>query len=182
MKVSELAKRYAKAVYELAIDNKTEEKVFQDLRAIEASFSKDKEIHEFLVNPMIDAKMRADALEKAMAGKGVSKEATDLVLLLARRDRFSIFHELVAAYEQQADDANKVCRGTVRSASVLGQDERTKIEATVERVLKKKVIMTYKVDPSVIGGLIAQVGSYTFDDTIASHLSRMNDELNRRTV
>lgn len=182
MKISALAQRYAKAIYELAVDNRTQDKVFEDLRAIESVFSKDKEIHDFFTNPLVESKTQVEFLEKALGGKGVSKEATDLVLLLARRDRFSIFKELVAAYEQQADNTNHVCRGTVRSAVVLGQDERSRIETTVERVLKKKVIMTYKVDPEVIGGLIAQVGSYTFDDTIASHLRRMNEELNRRTV
>lgn len=182
MKVSVVAHRYAKAIYDLAVENGHQDKVFSDLREIEAAFGKDKEIHDFLNNPLVDPKARAEALDKAMAGKGVSKEAHDLILLLARRERFGIFKELVAAYEKQADEANKVCRGVVRSASVLGQEERQRIEATVEKVLEKKVIMTYKVDPSVIGGLIAQVGSYTFDDTIASHLRRMNEELKRRTV
>jgi F-type H+-transporting ATPase subunit delta len=182
MKVSIIAQRYAKAVYELAVESRQQDKVFNDLRELENVFSKDQEVHNFLTNPLFDVSSRVVALEKSMAGKGVSKEAADLVLLLARKDRFAVFKEIVAAYEKQADEANKVCRGTVRSASTLGQAERSRIEETVEKVLKKKVIMTYKVDPTVIGGLIAQVGSYTFDDTIASHLGRMNEELKRRTV
>lgn len=182
MKVSELAHRYARAIYELAVDNRNQDKVFEDLRALELAFSKDKETHDFLTNPLVDVKTRVTVVEKALANKAISKEAADLIMLLARRDRFGIFKELVTAYEQQADNANKVCRGTVRSAVVLGQDDRRRVEATVEKVLNKKVIMNYKVDPTVIGGLIAQVGSYTFDDTISTHLRRLNDELNRRTV
>lgn len=182
MKVSQVAHRYAKAVYELAVESGHQDKVFDDLRALEQAFDKDKEIHEFLTNPLIEAATRAQALEKSFAGKNLSKEAHDLVLLLAKRERIAAFKEIVAAFEQHADAANKVCRGTVRSASVLDPEERKRIETTVEKVLNKKVIMTYKVDPEVIGGLIAQVGSYTFDDTIASHLRRMNDELKRRTV
>lgn len=182
MNVTDLANRYARAAYELAVDNRTQDKVFSDLRELEIAFSKDESIHEFLTNPLIPVSARVSALEKAMAGKGVAKEAHDLIVLLARRDRMGVFKQVVSAYEKQADAANKVCRGTVRSATTLSQDERGRIESTVEKVLGKKVIMTYRVDPTVIGGLIAQVGSYTFDDTIASHLRRMNDELNRRTV
>ena len=106
----------------------------------------------------------------------------DLVLLIADNGRFGVFQELVGAFQAEADAANNVCRGTVRSATVLGQGERQRVEETVEKVLKKKVIMTYKVDPSVIGGLVAQVGSYTCDDSISAHLQRMNEELKRRTV
>lgn len=182
MKISELAQRYAKAVYELAAENRNQEKVFSDLRELEAAFAKDGEIREFLTNPLISAQDREAALKKAMDGKGASKEAFELIMILARKDRFGLFGEIVHAFEAQADAENNVCRGTVRSATALGQDDRGRIEQTVERVLKKKVIMTYKVDPSVIGGLVAQVGSYTFDDSIASHLRRMNEELKRRTV
>lgn len=182
MKVTELSQRYAKAVYELALENGHQDKVFADLRALEISFSRDGEIREFLTNPVIEPAQRAAVLQKALAGKGISKEANDLLLLLAEKDRFGLFSEVVAGFEQQADAANGVCRGTVRSATALDPGERLKIEQTVEKVLKKKVIMTYKVDVAVIGGLVAQVGSFTFDDSIAFHLRRMNEELKRRTV
>ena len=182
MRVSEVANRYAKALYELSVEQKTADKVINELRALEQAFTKDDDIVEFLSTPMISGQQRREALEKALAGKGLSKEVYDLVMLLSERDRMVIFKDLVHAFEAQADSANNVCRGTVRSATALGQAERQRIEETVEKVLKKKVIMSYKVDPSVIGGLVAQVGSYTFDDSLASHLRRMNEELKRRTV
>ncbi len=186
MKVSELARRYAKAVYDLAEQSPTldraHDQVFANLRDLEQAFDKDPEIREFLTNPVIEPSARVAALEKAFDGKPLTKEARDLILLLARKDRFGLFKEIVAGYEAQADAANGVCRGTVRSATVLDPSERQRIESTVEKVLKKKVIMTYGVDPTVIGGLVAQVGSYTFDDSIAFHLRRMNEELKRRTV
>jgi F-type H+-transporting ATPase subunit delta len=182
MKVSELASRYAKAVYELAVDNRTQDKVFNDLRSLSEAFSKDQDIMEFLATPLVTAEQRVAVIEKAIAGNGVSKEVTDLLLLLARKDRLSVFNDIVHAFEAEADSANGVARGVVRSSIALEPNERTRLEAAVEQVLKKKVILKYTVDPSVIGGLIAQVGSYTFDDTISSHLRRMNEELKRRTV
>ena len=182
MKVSEVANRYAKAAYELAVDNRTQDKVFADLRALEQAFSKDREILEFLSSPLVPQENRVQALMKALDGKGLANEARDLVLLLARKDRMAIFSEVVLAFEGQSDAANNVARGEVRSAAALGPDDRKKIEERVESVLKKKVILSYRVDSSVIGGLVAQVGSYTFDDSIDAHLRRMNEELKRRTV
>ncbi|MES2855080.1 MAG: ATP synthase F1 subunit delta, partial [Bdellovibrionota bacterium] len=128
------------------------------------------------------ADQRIKVLEAAVANKNVNKEVYDLILLLAKKGRFSIFSEVVHAFQDEIDASNGVARGTVRSATALGQPERQRLEETVERVLKKKVILTYKVDPTVIGGLVAQVGSHTFDDSISSHLRRMNEELKRRTV
>ena len=182
MRSPELAKRYAKALFELAVDNRSQEKVFNELRSLDAIFSKDKETHEFMVSPMVTPSQKEAVLKKVLEGQGVSKEVYETVLLLARNERLNIFSDLVHMFESEIDSANGVSRGTVRSASVLAPEERTRIEQTVESRLKKKVIMTYKVDPTVIGGLIAQVGSYTFDDSISAHLTRMNEELKRRTV
>lgn len=177
MQVSELAKRYAKAIFEIAVENKTQEKVLAELRALATVFSKDPEISQFLMSPLVSTDDRKKMLKSALSNKGVSQEVHDLLLLLANNGRFELFHDVVLAFEGQIDSANNVVRGQVRSASTLGQAERQQIEQTVEKVLKKKVIMTYKVDPSVIGGLVAQVGSHTFDDSIASHLRRMGEEL-----
>lgn len=182
MRVSELASRYAKAIFELAMDNKNQEKVITELRELDQAFGKDADTRMFLESPLVKAADRIAVLEKTLANKGLSKEVYELVMVLARKDRMAIFGDIVHAFEAESDAANNVCRGVVRSATTLAQSERQRIEETVERVLNKKVIMTYKVDPTVIGGLVAQVGSYTFDDSIASHLKRMNEELKRRTV
>jgi F-type H+-transporting ATPase subunit delta len=181
MKVSELASRYAKAAFELALENKVQDKVLEDLRTLDQAFKGDHDIHEFLVNPLIKSEQRIKVLHGVLDGKGFSREVMDLLSLLAKKDRFHAFHEIVHAFELLVDASHNVIRGTVRSAAELGPNERKQIEEKVEAVLKKKVIMTYKIDSSVIGGLIAQVGSYTFDDTLASHLRRMNEELKRRS-
>lgn len=182
MRSSELAKRYAKALFELSVDNRTQEKVFSDLRALDQIFTADKETMAFLTSPLVKSNEKEAVLKAALDNKGLQKEVHELMLLLARNDRYAILPELVAAFEKQIDASNNVTRGVVRSATTLGQDERTRIEKTVEQFMNKKVIMTYKVDPTVIGGLVAQVGSYTFDDSIQSHLKKMNEELKRRMV
>lgn len=182
MRSKELASRYAKAVYELAADNRHEEKVLVDLRALEQVFSKDPEVLSYLTSRFVQTDERINLLKKAMENNGLSQEAFELAVLMARNGRLGIFSEVVHAYEAEIDAANNVCRGSVRSAVSLSPAEREHIEKTVEKVLSKKVIMTYTVDPSVIGGLVAKVGSYTFDDSIATHLKRMNEELKRRTV
>lgn len=182
MKSSELVKRYAKALFEIAIDNRTQEKALSDLRQLEALFSADTAIRAFLSSPTVSPAERVQALKAALESAGLSPEVLSLTLLLAKKNRLVLFADLAMAFQAEIDSANNVCRGTVRSAAALAPAERLKIEETVERVLNKKVIMTYRTDDAVIGGLVAQVGSYTFDDSIVSHLRRMNEELKRRAV
>lgn len=182
MKPSTLAKRYAKALFALAVDNRSQDRVLADLRALHASFSTDASIQTFFESPILNGSQKSEVVKKAITDKGVSAEVNQFLLLLAEKDRLAIFPDVVEAFQAEIDSANNVCRGTVRSMTTLDPSERTQIEKTVEGVLKKKVIMTYKVDPSVIGGLVAQVGSHTFDDSLSTHLKRMSEELKRRSI
>ena len=180
MRVSEIARRYAQAAYSLAGESKNQEAFFDQIRELDKIFTQDKDIIAFLKTPMIKAEQRVAALSAALKNANIAPELNNFVMVLAKKGRLSLFSEIVQAFEQQIDSANGVARGTVRSATVLGPNERQQIETIVEKQLKKKVIMTYKVDPGVIGGLIADVGSFTFDDSLASHLRRMNEELSRQ--
>ncbi len=182
MRVPELASRYAKAIFDLSGENKNQDKVFGDLREIGTMLEREKDILDWFTTPLVKPEERLAAIEKAVKTSGVSDEVQKLLALLARKNRLKVFTGIVHAFQNLKDSANGVCRGTVRSATVLAPAERQKIESIVEQVLKKKVIMTYKEDPSVIGGLVAQVGSFTFDDSLQAHLRRMNEELKRRTV
>lgn len=182
MRVSELALRYSKAAFDLARESKNQEKVFTDLRAISEVIEKDQDIKGYLASPLVNAEAKAAALEKAFAGAGLSKEAHQLIVLLAQKERLPLFEQVFLGFQNLLDKANGVSRGTVRSATALAAGDRQQIEAIVEKAINKKVIMTYKVDTSVIGGLVAQVGSYTFDDSIDAHLRKLNEELKRRTV
>ena len=182
MRTSEIAVRYARAAFDLAVETKTEEKTFGDLRALKIAFAKDASIAQFFASPVVAPEQKESALKAALANSGTSDVATNLMLTLARKERLSLFAQVVDAFQDRADAVNGVGRGVVRSATALAPQERTSLESIVEKVLKKKVILTYTTDSSVIGGLVAQVGSYTFDDSIKSHLDRMSEELKRRTV
>lgn len=182
MKAMELASRYAKSVFELTQTGAAQERTLQELRALAQEFASAPEVAEFLASPLVKTEDREATLLAATKNAGLSESVHNLLLLLARNNRFGVFDDVVEAYQDLVDDVNGVVRGTVRSAANLGPAERQQIEAIVEKVMKKKVIMTYKTDPTVIGGLVAKVGSYTFDDSLDSHLTRMNEELKRRTL
>ncbi len=181
MGYSELAARYAKSIYEVAAEKNQADRVFGELRSLQQTFEKDGQITEFLNSPILKSEDKEKALKEALKNSGLSEETHALVLLLAKKGRLPVFPEIVEAFQARADESHGVTRGTVRSAAVLSPEERARIEKTVSNYTKKQVILTYKEDPNVIGGLIAEVGSYTFDDTLKSHLRRLNEELNRRT-
>jgi F-type H+-transporting ATPase subunit delta len=174
-----LASRYAKAVYTQAKETGEQDALFSEMRAFDQSFGSDKEINEYLSTPLVRPTDKVKALEGMLAKVKVSETLKNFLLLLAKKDRLALFHDIVNAYEIIADEAHGVTRGTVRSATVLGPEDRKRIEELVSKATKKQVILTYKEDPALVGGLVAEVGSFTFDDSITSHLKRINEQLTR---
>lgn len=177
--ISEVARRYARALYELSKADKIQEQVVAEIRTLKQVFEADPAVHEFVGSPLISPDNKMAAL-KALGGK-CSPLVTNTLMLMAEKNRLNIFSEMVDAFQEISDADHGVTRGTVKSASPLSQEARKQIEDTVTSVTKKKVILNFSEDPSLLGGMIAQVGGWTFDDSLKTHLTRMGEDLNRST-
>lgn len=178
---SEISLRYAKALYNHALQNHCQERVFNDLRALNTVFEQNTAIKSFMTSPLVKASEKEAAMKAALPGKGLAAETETFVALLAQKDRLSLFSEVVEAYQHISDEEHGVVRGVVKSAAVLGPEDRQQIEKIVAQATGRQVLLTYTEDKNLIGGLVAEVGSYRFDDSLTSHLRRIKEELNRRT-
>lgn len=174
-----LATRYARAFYSLAKETNEQDSVFDQMRCLGEALKNDPQIADYIASPMVRPNDKAKSLEATLSKFQLSGILQNFVLLLARKNRLGIYSEIVAAYQTIADEAHGVTRGVVRSAALLGPEERKRIEQLVSKATKKQVILSYKEDPSLLGGLVAEVGSFTFDDSLTSHLNRINEQLTR---
>jgi F-type H+-transporting ATPase subunit delta len=178
--ISEVAKRYARALFECATEVKKGDEIFAQLKGIALAVNKDDDTKHFISSPIIPGNVKAEALSKAVGGQA-AEELKSLIHLLIEKNRIELFKEIAEAYGQIADEAQGVTRGEVRSASTLNEDDRRKLEQTIAGVTKKKVILNFTEDKKLMGGLVAQVGGWSFDDSLQSHLTRLTEDLNRRT-
>lgn len=179
MKQTQISLRYAKALYELAKEQKNQSLVFSELKALEADVFSVKEFSEFMNSPLISPKNKEEALSQALSQSSVSDVVKTFCFLLAKKDRLPFFSQIVEAYQMISDEESGVVRGVVRAPQVLGGEEQKAIRDHVQKVTQKKPELKFEVDPQLIGGLKAQVGSYTFDDSLSGHLRRMKEQLNR---
>ena len=177
--ISEVSRRYAQALYGLAKSKNVADLVFDELRVLGQVYDQDQEIRDFLLSPLVAPEQKIKVLQGALGGK-ISEELLNTLKLMAEKHRLEVFSQVVSAYEAIIDDAHGVTRGVVRSAAPVTPEERKRIEQTVNKVTKKKVILKFEEDPSLLGGMITQVGGWIFDDSLKSHLHKLSEELNRR--
>lgn len=178
--ISEISKRYAKALYEVSQAENAGDSVLKQLTELSRALSSDAKLQEFLVTPLIAREDKINILRNTLSGK-VSQSLFNTLQLLANKNRLHLMNEIIEAYEFISDQSKGMMRGVVRSAAPLNADEKVKIENTVNKVINKKVVLNFEEDKNLMGGLIAQVGGWTFDDSLKSHLDSINEDLNRRS-
>ncbi len=177
--MSELSKRYAKAFFDYLKESGLISQVFPQMERL--SGISGEVFFEFVSSPVISVEEKQKVLEKTIEevlGDG-STEILNLVRLLVRKKRSEILPEVIRSFLQIVDEDQGVTRGSVVSASALNTDYKKMIEDKVIEMTKRNVVLNYVEDKSLIGGLVAQVGGWTFDDSLSSHLKRLRDQLKR---
>ncbi len=175
--LSIISKRYAKALYAVVKDKVA---ALNELRVIIKIISEDTAVNSFFSSSLYSEQQKLEIFDKATLGKGLSEDITHFLKLMIGNGRSNHLQDTLLAYEALVDAENGVTRGVVRSAIKLDSEARHKIESVVSQFIKKKVILNYSEDPKLVGGILAQVCGWTFEDTLDSHLRRLKEDLNRR--
>lgn len=176
MKSSEVSKRYAKALFAVSKESGSLDKINSQLGALKLLLA-DSGVKSFLGDPKISTENKKNALSLSLNGKGVLPEIVKFIELLVLKKRITQLPEIVEAYETIIDTEAGLTRGVVLSAKPLSKESVQSLEAKISGILKKKIVLTNKEDASLIGGVVANVGGWTFDDSLETHLANISHNL-----
>jgi len=168
---------YAKALFEVALAENRTEAIGRELAATAALVEAHVELGPFLAHPAVPVRAKKDVMERVASEAGASKPLLKLLALLGDRDRLSLVGELNAAYQQRLLQHQGVVEAHVTTAVPLTADRAAALSTGLERATGKKVRLTTAVDPAILGGVVARIGSRVFDGSIARQLERMRDQL-----
>ncbi|XP_076175832.1 ATP synthase subunit O, mitochondrial isoform X2 [Ptiloglossa arizonensis] len=148
--------RYAAALYSAASKQKSLNNVEKDLLKFQDILKKDQKLNEFVKNPAIKRKDKAEAL-KTISGKiGLSKETTNMLALLGENGRLQHVNAVINTFKllMAATRGEVVCE--VITAKPLDADTKSRLEKALKGFLTQgqSILLTTKVDPTVIGGMI----------------------------
>lgn len=179
MQAGSLARRYARAIMDLASAAGSIDKVAADLRGLAAAYKTSPELAEVLGNASFaKANRRAivDALLTMLGAQPLTKTFCNLVLDKERLAAIpDIARELAAMVEARA---GRVAADVV-SATPLTPAQVTALTATLEKLSGKKVVLSRREDPELLGGVVAKVGDVVYDGSLRTQLRVLRDELSR---
>ena len=180
MRARELtARRYAKALHLIARESGATTAVGEELQRVLDALDDLAEAHDVLTRPWIKGADRR-AIAVALAAKvGCGKTVRDFVGLVAERGRMDHLTEIMAAYRAFLDDDLGQARAEVRTAVPLTDQEKRELGRRLEGALGKRILLEERVDPTLLGGFVAQVGSFIVDGSLDGQLERMRERLAR---
>jgi F-type H+-transporting ATPase subunit delta len=172
------ANRYAKALFDVGVKEQVDlDAIAQTLGDFSGILRQHELLGKVLFNPAVPAPRKRAAVAELLKQVAVPPIVSKLLLLLAERDRLVILSEIVDAYQQRLLDHKNIVRAHVTTATPLAADKARAIENGLAQATGRTVTVSAAVDPTLIGGIVARIGSTVYDGSITGQLARMRKKL-----
>lgn len=171
-----VAKRYAKALFELAEQQKVVTEVEEQLKLIVQTLEQEPKIQQFLSLPSIDPEGKVATLKSAF-GDRVSALVFNTIELLISRRRHDVIADVYAAYMRIAGDALGQAHATIYSSQALTDEELAGVVAQFGQLTGKTIIAQQIVEPDLLGGVQVRIGDRLYDGSLSGKLDRLQKSL-----
>jgi F-type H+-transporting ATPase subunit delta len=171
------ARRYARALFDVVSKSGDVDQTLAELKAIGGAITGHAELERALTSPGVPLGAKQNVMRELLALQPGSKVVARLMTLIVENDDVNELAVIVEEFEQRVLELHQVVKAEITSAVPLAADKLQAIEASLAAASGSRVVMTQKVDPAILGGVVARVGSRVYDGSIARHLARIRARL-----
>ncbi len=169
------ARRYAQAVFAIALEHDEPDRWLDDL-ALLADAMANEEFANFLDAPQLTLSQKTDLIAETL-GDSVSRLALNLISLLSSRNSARLLPSIAESYQQMLDEHNGIERAEIISAVELRDEQQKRIETMLTGIVGKDITATSRVEPRILGGFVARVGDKVIDGSTRTKLDALRREL-----
>jgi F-type H+-transporting ATPase subunit delta len=175
--VSIVARRYAQALLELGVEGHTLDRLVDELTTVSQAWDASAELRNALENPQVAHATKKAVMNELAEQIGATPTTRHALLLLVDRRRTKTL-PYVAQYLRELADARKgVLRAEVTTATPLGEAYYARLQAQLEKMTGKKVVVDRKTDPLLIAGVVTRIGDRILDGSLRTRLQSIKDSL-----
>jgi F-type H+-transporting ATPase subunit delta len=176
MSSGSVAKRYAKAFFEVAAEKGQLDTIEKELQAIQQVMVDNPVFLQLLHHPQIDKKVKKKEINTIFKGQ-ISDITLDFVSLLIDGDRGDVLPSVTTHFVELANLERGIADALVTSVKPLTEAEKESIGAKFSEVVNKKIRIQNVVDPSIIGGIIVKIGDRLYDGSVIGKLNRFKQSV-----
>ncbi|MDE5629676.1 MAG: ATP synthase F1 subunit delta [Muribaculaceae bacterium] len=174
-----LPRRYAKALYEVAVERNDDTALYTLMQKLVEAFSQTPGLASTMANPFVEPADKCRLVDTAVYADGIRNSSfDDFVKLLVQNKRLDIIREAALAYIELYRQKNSIYRVDIRSAAPLKAEMRTRLENILRKHIGEGTLeIEYTVDPSLIGGFTVTVNSERLDASVSTELKNLRRSL-----
>jgi F-type H+-transporting ATPase subunit delta len=172
------AHRYARALFDVALkEQENLDDIETQLAAFVDLFKQYPALEKVMLNPAVPVPRKRAAIAALLATSGVSPILAKLLTLLADRDRLVVLPDLLMTYRERLLEHRDWIRAEVTTALPLSAERAQQIEHRLAQATGKRVTVSARVDPSIIGGMVTRIGGTVFDSSVTRQLEKIRSRL-----
>jgi F-type H+-transporting ATPase subunit delta len=173
--MEEIAEVYARALFEAARDDAVLDRVHDELGQFADALDEDRSLQVFLFSPYFSSEEKKDGIRRIVSD--ADERLLNFLELLAERHRMPVLFRIRRIFESLWAEENKLLPVTVVSATELDSGLVEEIGKRIEEQTGRRVELSSKVDPDVLGGLMVRVGNMVLDATVRNRLEQLRKEV-----
>jgi F-type H+-transporting ATPase subunit delta len=171
------ARRYARALLDVAVEKQAVETVRDELQEAVALLSSHRELRSILAHPAVSAERKKKIIASLWAGRSSSDLVPRLVSLLAERDRIELLPDIEDLYLELWNAQRGVLAAQATTAQPLAEDEKAGLAEALGRAVGKRVELTTRLEPALLGGVLVRMAGRTYDGTVLGRLKSLRHHL-----
>lgn len=172
-----IAQRYVKALFSSASEQHAVAAVEKDMASLMAAMAESPELRMLMESPLMSAAGQKSALELLLRKMGAHALTAQFVALLADKKRLGILSAAAGLFADMASQSRGEIKAEMITAGKASKEEIAQTSARLGEMYGKKVILSVKQDPSLLGGVIIRIGSTQLDGSLAGKLERLGQKL-----
>jgi F-type H+-transporting ATPase subunit delta len=174
---SQVARRYARAVLEIGVETGSLDTLVSELSSAAEAYAASAELRSAVENPLISLEAKRAILVEISERLGLGPIARNTLQLLVDRRRMRALPGIAQRLHEFSDQRRGVLRAEVTTATPLGNSYYTQLQAQLERLTGKKVVIDRREDPGLIGGVVTRIGDTVYDGSLRTRLHELKHAL-----
>ncbi len=167
---------YGQSLYRLASEEKIEEQLMEELTAVRAIFAENPDYVRLLAEPSVPRAERVGLVDEAFGGQ-VHPYLLNFLKIITENGMIRSFSGCFKTFRSLYNSDHGITDAVVTSAVELTEDQVKRLTAKLESLTGKKVLMTRKTDPSVLGGMRVELDGMLYDGTVSGKLADIGKQV-----
>ncbi|MBQ9245011.1 MAG: ATP synthase F1 subunit delta [Candidatus Gastranaerophilales bacterium] len=172
-----IAKRYAKSLIEIMLESdNTQAEIREDLNNVKEILKNSPDLNSAMTNPVVSAYDKEQIISSVFERD--TKETTrNFLKLLVEKNRFNLIFQIIDTFNEMLNKINNIVKVQVTGAIELEDNTKEEIQNKLKEKLNKEIDISYKVDNSIIAGLIYKIEDDVLDTSFLHKLEELKKEL-----